>query len=196
MLVTKSKLEKNEAVVEYFRETLPIPLQENIMTLEKPPITLNKWYKWAIKLQNNFVCMKSAIAKSQNWRGSAPPTLNKKLNEKGPQRFYFDVGKKDPNAMDIDAMLMEKKAALMRKGACFICKETGCLAQDHKKQMEKGSDLPQKMKGKELHAPIRALLAQMKEDDKEEFFADAEKQGFWLGDLDRHQFLLHWKFIL
>ena len=42
MLVTKSKLEKNEAVVEYFRETLPIPLQKNIMTLEKPPTTLNE----------------------------------------------------------------------------------------------------------------------------------------------------------
>ena len=32
--------------------------------------------------------------------------------------------------------------------------------------------------GKELHAHVRALLAQMEEDDKEEFFADAEKQGF------------------
>ena len=77
MLVTKSKLEKNEAVVEYFRKTLPIPLQKNIMTLEKPPTTLNKWYEWAIKLHNNFVCMKSAIAKSQNQGGNAPPTLNK-----------------------------------------------------------------------------------------------------------------------
>ena len=33
-------------------------------------------------------------------------------------------------------------------------------------------------KGKELHAHVRALLAQMEEDDKEEFFADVEKQGF------------------
>ena len=33
MLVTKLKLEKNDAVVEYFREILPIPLQKNIMTL-------------------------------------------------------------------------------------------------------------------------------------------------------------------
>ena len=40
MLVTKSKLEKNEAVVEYFRETLPIPLQKNFMTLKKPLTTL------------------------------------------------------------------------------------------------------------------------------------------------------------
>ena len=92
--------------------------------------------------------------------------------------------------MDIDAMSMEKRAALMRKGACFICKEPGHLAWDHKKQMEKGNDLPQKMKGKELHAHVRALLARMDEDDKEEFFADAKKQGFWLGDLDRPQFLL------
>ena len=35
MLVTKLKLEKNDAVVEYFREILPIPLQKNIMTLRQ-----------------------------------------------------------------------------------------------------------------------------------------------------------------
>ena len=148
------------------------------MALERPLTTLNKWYEWAIKLQNNFVHMKSAIVKFQNRGGNTPPTPNKKLNEKGPRRFYFNVGKKDPNAMDIDAMLMEKQAALMRKGACFICEEPGHLARDHKKQMEKGNDLPQKMKGKELHAQVRALLARMDEDDKEEFFANAEKQGF------------------
>ena len=72
----------------------------------------------------------------------------------------------------------------MRKGACFICKESGHLAQDHKKQMEKGNNLLQKMKGKELHAHVKALLARMEEDDKEEFFANAKKQGFSLGDLD------------
>ena len=158
LLVTKLKLEENEAVMEYFRETLPIPLQKNIMTLEKPLITLNKQYELAIKLQNKFVHMKSAIAKSQNWGGSAPPTPNKKSNEKGPWRSYFDVGKEDPNTMDIDVMSMEKQAALMRKGACFICKETGHLARDHKKQMEKENDLPKKMKGKKLHAHVRALL--------------------------------------
>ena len=142
MLVTQSRLEKNEAVVEYFRETLPIPLQKNIMTFEKFPTTLNEWYEWVIKLQNNFVHMKSAIAKTQNWGGSAPPITNKKSSKKGPQRFYFDVGKKDPNAMDIDAMSMEKQAALMRKWACLIFKKTGHLAWDHKKQIEKGNDLP------------------------------------------------------
>ena len=45
MLVTRSKLEKNDAVIEYFRETLPISLQKNILTLETPPSTLEKWYE-------------------------------------------------------------------------------------------------------------------------------------------------------
>ena len=98
------------------------------MTLKKPPTTLNEWYEWEIKLHNNFVCMKNAIAKSQNRGGNAPPTLNKKSNEKGPRRFYLDVGKKDPNTVDIDVMSMEKRAAVMRKGACFIWEEPGHLA--------------------------------------------------------------------
>jgi hypothetical protein len=34
------------------------------------------------------------------------------------------------------------------------------------------------MKGKELHAHVRALLAEMGDEDKEEFFEDASKEGF------------------
>ena len=90
MLVTKSKLTKNDAVVEYFRETLSIPLQRNIMSLSTPPTDLNGWYKWAIKLQNNFLRMKSAISKTQNRGGNTTSNTNKKTNEKGPWRFYFD----------------------------------------------------------------------------------------------------------
>ena len=47
MLVTKSKLAKNDAIAEYFRETLPVPLQKNIMTIPMPHTTLDDWYKWA-----------------------------------------------------------------------------------------------------------------------------------------------------
>ena len=61
MLVTKSKLAKNYAVAEYFRETLPIQLQTKIMSLPIPPTTLDEWYKWAIQLQNNYIRMQSAI---------------------------------------------------------------------------------------------------------------------------------------
>ena len=44
--------------------------------------------------------------------------------------------------MDVDAMSTEKRTALIKKGACFICEEPGHLARDHKehekKKKEKG----------------------------------------------------------
>ena len=58
------------SLLEYFRETLPIPLQRNIMSLPTPPTDLDGWYEWAIKLQNNFLRMKSAISKTQNRGGN------------------------------------------------------------------------------------------------------------------------------
>ena len=107
MLVTKLKLTKNDVVVEYFRETLPISLQRNIMSLSTPPTDLDGWYEWAIKLQNNFVRMKSAISKTQNQGGNTTSNMNKKMNEKGPRRFYFNLSQKDPNAMDVKFMSTE-----------------------------------------------------------------------------------------
>lgn len=183
MLVTRSKLAKNDAVVEYFRETLPIPLQKNIMSLETPPTTLDDWYKWAVKLQNNFLRMKNAIAKTQNRGGNTNSNTNKKTVERGPRRFYFEPAQKDPNAMDVDYMSTEERTALMKKGACFRCKMTGHLSRDCPDRRKtyvppQNSNVPQKMKGKELHAHVRALLAQMEDADKEEFFDDAAKEGF------------------
>ena len=125
MLATKSKLAKNEALIEYFRETLPIPLQKNIMTLQDPPTTLDKWYEWVIRLQNNFLRMKGAITKTKG--GHSSPT-DKKQREKGPWKFYFDPGPKDPNMMDVDVMPTEERAELMKKELCFGCKKPGHLS--------------------------------------------------------------------
>jgi hypothetical protein len=66
MLVMKSKLAKNNAVVEYFRESLPIALQKNILSLPEQPKGLEDWYTWVVKLQNNYIRMRSAISKMQN----------------------------------------------------------------------------------------------------------------------------------
>jgi hypothetical protein len=46
------------------------------------------------------------------------------------------------------------------------------------------------MMAKELTAHIRALTAQMDDGEKEEFYEEAEKEGFWFGELPRCRFLL------
>ena len=85
-------------------------------------------------------------------------------------------------AMDISYMLTEERNELMRRGACFICKMIGHLSRDcpqkKKRLYTPPQNAPQKMKGKELSAHIRTLLAQMEDADKEEFFDDAAKAGF------------------
>ena len=71
----------------------------------------------------------------------------------------------------------------MKKGACFKCEKYRHLTRDctevKKAYTPKQTpNTPQKMKGKELHVHVRALLAQMEESDKEEFYNDAAKEGF------------------
>ena len=61
MLITKSKLAKKDAVIKYFRETLPYALQEKIGNLPTQHTTLEEWYTWAIRLQNNYIRTRSEI---------------------------------------------------------------------------------------------------------------------------------------
>ena len=77
-------------------------------------------------------------------------------------------------------MTTEKRMFLMKKGACFKCEKYGHLCTEEMKAYtpKQTQNTPQKMKGKELHAHVRALLAQMEEADKEEFYNDAAKEGF------------------
>ena len=66
MLVTKSGLSTGSpAVIDYYRETLNIPLQRRILSLENPPKTLQEWYDWASKLDNNWRKMQRVLGRSQ-----------------------------------------------------------------------------------------------------------------------------------
>ena len=42
------------------------------------------------------------------------------------------LNRKDPNAMDIDTMIMERQTYLMKQGLCFKCEGHGHLARDCK----------------------------------------------------------------
>ena len=50
MLVTKSKLAKNDVVVKYFHEMLPFSLQKKIMDLSIQPTNLDEWSQPEIQM--------------------------------------------------------------------------------------------------------------------------------------------------
>ena len=55
MLVSESGLgSASAAVIDLFRESLPIALQRRILILESPPKTLDDWYRWATTLDHSW----------------------------------------------------------------------------------------------------------------------------------------------
>ena len=84
---------------------------------------------------------------------------------------------KDPNAMDVDAMSIEERNELIKKGACFRCKKMGHLSKDcptRNKTTGHTQEVQKKMTPKEMYKHIRSLTAQLNDEEKMEFFKEAE----------------------
>ena len=111
MLLTKSKLNKTSpAVIDYYCETLNLPLQKWLLGLEVPPVTLQEWYDKATKYDNLF-------QKIQRITGRGKTNNDKK--EK-PKKKAWTFTKKDPNAMDVDLLSTEKGMKQWEKGYVWM----------------------------------------------------------------------------
>ena len=151
------------AIINYFRETLPRGLQQKIILLRNVPETLADWYKWAMKIHHGLQVWNHTITQLTP-AGKSPA----QKNETGTRRFNF-WPRPDPNAMDIDSMTVNKRTELMRKGACFKCKEIGHLSQDCKKTPSR-YQLPKKQGYKDAHT--------LDKEDQAKFYEEAQEQGF------------------
>ena len=81
--------------------------------------------------------------------------VEKKKSDNNGKRWMFT--QKDPNAMDVDAMSIEERNKLMKKGACFRCKKTGHLSKDcltKNKMTGTTQEVQKKMTPKEMYKHI------------------------------------------
>jgi hypothetical protein len=72
------------------------------------------------------------------------------------QRYYFPRKERDPNAIDVDRLSIDKQMRLMKEGRCFKCKNTRHQANkcpDNKKRKYK-EELNKKMNGRKLHTHV------------------------------------------
>ena len=159
---------------------------KKILDRDNIPETLEDWYKKALKIDNDYHKVQRII------RRDAP------RKDEGKPRWSFRK-EKDDNAMDVDVitrvykkMTDEERTELMKKGLCFKCRKQGHLSRDCPEG--KGNTTaavtpkattsaptpaaPKKMTAKELTAHIRSLTALLNEEEKTEFYDEAEKEGF------------------
>jgi Zinc knuckle len=179
MLAAESKIDMtNPLSIELFKETLPWALMLELMKLETLLKTINDWYEWAATLNHQY--------HKVNW--VIEQTRGNSRKEKTPQRkYYFPQKERDPNAMDVNRLMVDEGNKLMKEGRCFKCRNTGhqaneCPENDDDKK--KGKEVPKKkMNGRELHAHVRALFKEMTEEDRDKFLKGAKEAGFQKGEL-------------
>jgi len=130
-LVTRSGLKEETDITRKFEVSLADHIRERI-NLEDEPKDLKDWYEKAVQTHNRFHRLKQDIGRNANtFKYTQDVQTNYHLNwqyyNPWPQHNYRQ--ERDPNAMDIDILKAEEHTSLMKKEACFNCKETGHLAQ-------------------------------------------------------------------
>ena len=87
--------------------------------------------------------------------------------------------------MDVDVLSVDKREEMMKKGLCFGCGKPGHLNKDCPDKRKTTTSQPplsysppKKMAPKELYTHIRSITVMMSEDEREQFYQEAEKEGF------------------
>ena len=124
-------------LIEKLQDVLNPSLVNKVMLSDKPPTTIDGWADRAVQIDNQYRMTREHV--EQQAQRTGKPINDKKL-KKPSWSNYFGQKKtreeKDPDIMDVDAMSTDKRAALMKRGACFICEKPGHLARDHKAHEE------------------------------------------------------------
>jgi hypothetical protein len=170
-------------LIERVQRVLNASLIRKIRLMESPPTTIEGWIEKAIFFDNMYRNTMEVLEQKAKEERTIPRNTGKAnsmkrfdysnyFGNRNTQANRTTRERKDPDAMDIDAMSTEKRVALMKKGLCFICEKPGHLAKEHKDRnfgVEKKEETktPKRKDLRKLHTYLQALTRE----EKEELFA-------------------------
>ena len=173
LLADSGVTEDSPTALDYFQNSIQVPLLKKILDQDNVLEMLPEWYKKVLKIDNDYHKVQWIIKREGPKK------------EEGRPRWNFQK-EKDNNAMDVDvitkvynAMTDEERTELMKKGLCFRCQKGGHLSQDCPEKKGKATTsqptatvptptptVPKKMTAKELMAHIQSLMALLNDDKR------------------------------
>ena len=185
LLADSGVADDSPAALDYFQKSIRVPLLKKILDQDNIPETLEGWYKKALKIDNDYHKVQRIIRRDTQKKDEGKPRWNFRKE-------------RDNNAMDVNVitkvyktMTDEERTELMKKGLCFRCRKAGHLSRDCLEKKGKAMvpqstptastptpATPKKMTAKELTAHIQSLTALLNDEEKTEFYDEAEKEGF------------------
>jgi Zinc knuckle len=115
-------------LIGYYRKTLELRLSRRILFSNDVPKTMDGWIEKAIQFDTNW--RMGNLFFNQDIKGN-PSKQKADTNKSNGNACWWRMNeRKDPNAMDVDALTMEERGMLLRQGKCFRCKKTGHMAKD------------------------------------------------------------------
>jgi hypothetical protein len=99
-------------------------------------------------------------------------------NESNGNAHWWRMSKKkDPNAMDVNALTMEERGMLLRQGKCFCCKKTGHMAKNC--PPEQGESSKKKADpARFAYTTIKALTKEQRESFTKMVMEDKDRKNF------------------
>ena len=120
-----SEIANEDTLINFFSRGIPVPIMRRIFSMDTVPSMVDKWYSQAMHFKLTWERAESIV------KGRGNPFLSfQNNNHKNYQR---PVQKKDPNAMEVDAVQVgrlspEERKKCMDNNLCFRCRKPGHLA--------------------------------------------------------------------
>ena len=153
-LARDANITQGAALIALYRQKLAKGIREKIMYMDNPPITIEGWQDKAKQIDRAWRANRAIETEKGNYPKKSMPG-------------------KTIKAAGVNKLTQDERMKLLRKGACFYCKEVGHMARECPKKKADGN--PQKKKDQSKKTVRATVEDAVDEDDTPPQESDEEE---------------------
>jgi hypothetical protein len=160
----------------YYRKALEPRLSRKILFSNDIPKTIDGWMEKAIQFDTNWRMGSLFFNHDIKVNPSKQKADTNKSN--GNAHWWRTSERKDPNAMDVYALIMEERGMLLRQGKCFCCRKTGHMAKDCPPEQGESSKQKKVDLARFAYTTIKALTKEQRKSSMKMVMEDKDEEDF------------------